>query len=117
MKIGAAAERQESPSSKVVHYPPHRSLPYGMLLTALCMGAASFSELAAQSWHQYHYDVSAQHDIQSSDELFRKIYGEDFIDEYRLLPALGEASLTPHSGHWYPRIKTRLEFHRCTHQV
>ena len=63
---------------------------------------------AQERWHKTQQTLMAAEDIQKSDELFRKIYGEDFINEYRLLPALGEASLLPRSGHWYPETERGL---------
>lgn len=104
-----ATERMHSPAT-----PSHNLLKshlYAVLLSIVASSAAqSSTHLSAQTndWHHHRYDVSAQHDIEDSDELFRKIYGEDFIDEYRLLPALGEASFLPRSGYWYPESKQGL---------
>lgn len=67
------------------------------------------SQLAwAQEFAVTQFGLEAKADIEESDQLFRNIYGEDFINEYRLLPALGEATVIPKSGHWYPESKGGL---------
>jgi len=64
------------------------------------------------SWNQVvtapRYDVTAPDDILTSGALFRKIYGDNFVDIYKDLPVDGEAAVIPHSGHWYPTSKGGL---------
>lgn len=86
-----------------------RSLLHSQLsvaaITYICLMTAMIS---SEAWGVSMYQspilpsTSKSTEVEDSDAVYRQIWGQDPIKEFRLLPLSGTVDNPPKSGHWYP---------------